>query len=293
MQEDQGCTQSKKYDGKDVGCDYHNILCVKWRNIPQRLCWTQMEFALFGFELSIGPTWSAAQISIAIVVTLTFAATARLVRGVSTSGATVGAVISLALYLSAGLRAFLVLVSVFLLTLLATRLGYGKKQRLGTAEKRGGRTASQVLANLAVGAVCAVAFALNGHAIFLLGCVSALAEAAADTVSSEYGQAVSHNPRLITTWNIVPPGTDGAVSLPGTFAGIIAATIVSFISASVHLLSWRWMVASIGAATMGMLFDSLLGASFERRHWLNNDAVNFLSTLVAALLAMSLGTMLR
>src|SRR5204863_7334565 len=100
--------------------------------------------------------------------------------------------------------------------------------------KRGGRTASQVLANLAVGAVCAVAFALNGHAIFLLGCVSALAEAAADTVSSEYGQAVSHNPRLITTWNIVPPGTDGAVRLPGTFAGMIAATIVSLIAASVH-----------------------------------------------------------
>jgi uncharacterized protein (TIGR00297 family) len=248
-----------------------------------------------GFELSVvdAPTRSAAQIFTAIVVTLTFAATARLVRGVSTSGAIVGALISLALYVSAGARAFLVLVSVFLLTLLATRLGYGKKQTLGTAEKRGGRTASQVLANLAVAAVCAVASALKGHTIFLLGCVSALAEAAADTVSSEYGQAVSQQPRLITTWNIVPPGTDGAVSLPGTFAGIIAAVIVSFISASLHLLSWRWMVVSIGAATMGMLFDSLLGASFERRHWLDNDTVNFLSTLVAALLAVFLGTMLR
>jgi uncharacterized protein (TIGR00297 family) len=254
-----------------------------------------MEFALFGFELSAFdvPTRSAAQISTAIVVTLTFAATARRVRGVSTSGAIVGAVLSLALYLSAGIGAFVVLVSVFLLTWLATRLGYGKKQRLGTSEKHGGRTASQVLANLAVGAVCAVAFALKGRAIFLLGCVSALAEAAADTVSSEYGQAVSQHPRLITTWDIVPPGTDGAVSLPGTFAGIIAAAIVSFISTSLHLLSWRWTVVSLGAAIIGMLFDSLLGASLERRHWVNNDAVNFLSTLVTALLAMFLGAMLR
>jgi uncharacterized protein (TIGR00297 family) len=254
-----------------------------------------MELTVFSFDLSgvDAPALSASQIAIAIAVTLVFAVTARLVRGVSTSGAISGAAISLALYLSAGSRPFLVLVSVFVLTLLATRLDYGKKQRLGTAEKRGGRTASQVLANLSVAALSAIAFAANADAIFLLTCVSALAEAAADTVSSEYGQAVSQRPRLITTWNIVSPGTDGAVSLPGTIAGIIAAAIVSFISASVHLLSWRWMVVSIGAATVGMLFDSLLGASFERRHWLNNDAVNFLSTLVAALLAMFLGAMLR
>jgi uncharacterized protein (TIGR00297 family) len=254
-----------------------------------------MELTVFSFDLSgvEPPALSASQIAIAIAVTLVFTVTARLLRGVSTSGAISGAVISLALYLSAGPRAFIVLVSVFVLTSLATRLGYGKKQTLGTAEKRGGRTASQVLANLAVGAVCAVAFAFKGHAIFLLGCVSALAEAAADTVSSEYGQTISQHPRLITTWNIVPPGTDGAVSLRGTFAGIIAAVIVSFISASVHLLSWRWMVVSLGAATIGMLFDSLLGASFERRHWVNNDTVNFLGTLVAALLAMFVGTMLR
>ena len=230
------------------------------------------------------------RIAIAIAVTLMFTATARLVRGVSTSGAIAGAVISLVLYLSAGAGAFLVLVSVFLLTLLATKSGYAQKQRLGTAEKREGRTASQVFANLAVGATAALVFFARSDNIFLLACVSALAEAAADTVSSEYGQAVSRQPRLITTWAIVPPGTDGAVSLAGTFAGIAAAVIVSAISASVQLLPWRSTVISTGAATFGMLFDSFLGASFERRHWLNNDAVNFLSTLVAALAAIFVAT---
>jgi uncharacterized membrane protein len=37
------------------------------------------------------------------------------------------------------------------------------------------------------------------------------------------------------------------------------------------------------AAILGLLVDSLLGAIFERRGWLNNDGVNFLSTLVSAL----------
>jgi uncharacterized membrane protein len=46
--------------------------------------------------------------------------------------------------------------------------------------------------------------------------------------------------------------------------------------------------AALGAVG-GLFVDSLLGATIERRGWLNNDAVNFLSTLAAALIA----TMLR
>jgi uncharacterized membrane protein len=42
--------------------------------------------------------------------------------------------------------------------------------------------------------------------------------------------------------------------------------------------------AALGAAG-GLFADSLLGATAERRGWLNNDAVNFLSTLVAAVMA--------
>jgi uncharacterized membrane protein len=38
----------------------------------------------------------------------------------------------------------------------------------------------------------------------------------------------------------------------------------------------------------GLFVDSLLGATIERRGWLNNDAVNFLSTLAAALMAILL-----
>jgi uncharacterized protein (TIGR00297 family) len=226
---------------------------------------------------------SGRQLCMALAVTLAFAGLARLVRGVTFSGAVAGAVICFVLYAGAGPGAFAALVSVFVLAWFTTRLGYQQKQKLGTAERREGRTASQVLANLSVAAACAAIYAtFNRNGIFLLAMAAALSEAAADTVSSELGQVRSQEARLITTWKQVPAGTDGGVSPAGTLAGIVAAALVSLVCFASGLLPTRWLGISVTAATAGMLADSYLGASLERRRWLNNNAVNFLSTLIAA-----------
>jgi uncharacterized protein (TIGR00297 family) len=115
--------------------------------------------------------------------------------------------------------------------------------------------------------------------------VAALAEAAADTVSSEYGQAASEDAVLITTRERVPAGTDGGISMAGTVAGIVAAVLVSLFGALADLLPWRWLWVSAIGAVAGMLADSLLGATLERKQVLGNDAVNLLGTLISALLA--------
>ena len=222
--------------------------------------------------------------AIAGLLTLSFAALARWVRGVTTAGAVAGAVSCFVLYLGGGPTAFAALVTVFVLAWFATRLGYQRKQNLGIAEKRDGRNASQVAANLGVATTCAATFVLGSHHFgWLLATASALSEAAADTVSSEVGQAFAHRARLITNWESVPAGTNGAVSLTGTLAGVAAAGIVSLVCAAGNLFPRDLLVVSAGAAILGMVADSFLGAWFERRGLLNNDSVNFLSTLVAAL----------
>ena len=225
---------------------------------------------------AVRPLWSA------VIVTVAFAALARWVRGVSFGGAIAGAGVCFLLCFGAGFGAFVVLVSVFVLTWISTRFGYRRKQKLGTAEKLDGRTALQVLANLAVAAGCAGLSALTGRTVFLLAVSAALAEAAADTVSSELGQARSAKARLITTWEEVAAGTDGGVSWTGTLAGMAAAASVSLVSLLAGLVPLKWLGVSIFAAVVGMIADSFLGALLERRRVLNNDAVNFLSTLVAA-----------
>jgi uncharacterized protein (TIGR00297 family) len=228
-------------------------------------------------------TSAARQLWIAGAVTVAFSALARWIRGVSPSGAVAGAIVCLLLYAGAGPGAFAALVSVFTLAWITTRLGHQRKGKLGIAEKQDGRTASQVLANLGVAAACAALYAAShGRAVFLFATAAALSEAAADTVSSELGQAGSDKARLITTWKQVPAGTDGGVSLIGTLAGIAAAALVSLVCVLSGLLPWKWLGAAVVAAVIGMFADSYLGAWLERRHLLNNDSVNFLSTLIAA-----------
>jgi uncharacterized protein (TIGR00297 family) len=93
---------------------------------------------------------------------------------------------------------------------------------------------------------------------------------------------------MITTLRTVDPGTDGAVSLAGTLAGIVAAAIVAGIGAMALRGSLALFWISVAGGVFGLLFDSLLGATLERRGWLNNDAVNFLSTASAVGFALGL-----
>jgi uncharacterized protein (TIGR00297 family) len=222
------------------------------------------------------PIWLVA------VVTLSFAGLARALRGVTLSGAVAGAAVCFVLYYAAGPGAFILLTLLFALTWFATRLGYQRKQKLGTAEKKGGRTASQVLANLGVAAACAATYHWRGNAAYLLAMCAALSEAAADTVSSEVGQSSGGEVRLVTNWRRVPAGTQGGVSLRGTLSGVGAALLVSLAAVLIGLLSPRRSLLSLVAALMGVTCDSYLGAGLESRGILNNNSVNFLGTLTSA-----------
>jgi uncharacterized protein (TIGR00297 family) len=115
--------------------------------------------------------------------------------------------------------------------------------------------------------------------------LAALAEATADTVSSEIGQAIGGRTWMLTTLKRVAPGMDGGISLWGTLAGLIGAAMVVVVGAFSMHLSARIAGFAMAGAAFGLFFDSLLGAMLERRGWINNDVVNFSSTLAAALMA--------
>ncbi len=250
----------------------------------------------------------AAGVLPALLLSSLLALTVFALRAATPAAALTGGLITACLALATpGLHTLVwPLLALFLLTFAATRFGRRRKEALGTAEGRRGRTASQVAANLGAAALATIPFftqrlsSLSALPIFdtpthitppgpsllaLTACVAALAEATADTLSSEFGQVLGGTPRLLTSLRSVPAGTDGAISLAGTLAGAAGAMIVVLIAAVALPLTPRAAAVAFGAAVAGLFFDSLLGATLEPRFLLNNDAVNFLSTLFASLAA--------
>jgi len=202
--------------------------------------------------------------------------------------------------------ALIPVLAVSLLAFGATRVGRSRKEQLGTAEERKGRRAAQIAANLGMAVLVSndamQAWLINSRLSEQLtpatmplatAALAALAEAAADTVSSEIGQVLGGTPRMLTTLRAAEPGTDGAISLAGTLAGVMAAGVVAGIGMITLRGSVTMLWVSCASGVFGLFFDSLLGASFERAGWLNNDAVNFLSTGSAAGMALGLMALVR
>ena len=225
------------------------------------------------------------------LIAILFAVIARIMGSVTNGGALAGLLIAFILMMAAGLAGFIPLATLFALTVLATRWGWRRKERLGLAESSGGRTAAQVLANLGAAACCAVPalWFPEFSDLLLAAAMAALAEAAADTVSSEIGQASARSAFLITGFRAVPLGTNGGVSFEGTVAGAAAACVVAWVSASFGVVSWFWIPVIAICGTAGMIIDSLLGATLENAGRMGNDSVNFVSTACAADLALVTG----
>ena len=235
----------------------------------------------------LGYAWASTPERLAVVagVTVFFALLARGVRGVSRSGACAGGLVCFALFGGAGPGAFATLVALFAATWVSTRLGYRRKQELGLAEQREGRNAGQVLANLAVSAAGALVFGATGNEACVVAVVAALAEAATDTVASEVGQSQRRDAWMITTGARVSAGTDGGITLFGTVAGLAAGLVIAVVALGCGIVAQSRLWIPVVAGFVGMLADSVMGATIQRRGWISNQGVNFVATLLAAVIA--------
>jgi uncharacterized protein (TIGR00297 family) len=224
------------------------------------------------------------QVLAAAFVPAVFATLAYALGMVSRGGAVGGSLVGAVIFVCLGPPGFTVLALFVVGGSLLTRLGYGRKRRAGTAEARGGRRgARNALANAGVAVVCALLAALSSPDAFAAAFVASLGAAFADTAESEVGQLYGRAPRLITTLRMVAPGTDGAISLPGTLAGFAAAALTAALGLVLGLVEGVAPMLLVAlAAFLGTVVDSLVGALAPR---IGNELTNVLCTLVAAVLA--------
>ncbi len=230
------------------------------------------------------------QLAIGVGVNLVLAVLGYRARSVSKSGASTGFVVGTAIYVCLDWRGYLLLLSFFVIGTACTKLGYQRKAEQGLAQEGGGRRGPRhALANTSVAAACALFAVTTPHfGLFALAFAAAFATKTSDTASSEIGQLWGRRTFSITSFKPVPRGTEGAVSLEGTVAGIVASVGVAALGAAVGLYGPAGALAVVVAAFIGTTLESLAGATLEKRGLLDNEAVNFLNTLVGALAAAAM-----
>lgn len=232
---------------------------------------------------------SASAAAIPLAVNLAVAIAGWAAGTVTIAGAVAGLIIGAVIWWAAGWQGWLLLLAAFAIAVATTKLGARRKAVLGIAEERGGRRgAGNAIANTGLAAWLAAIAALSPYREAALAAfVGALVAGSSDTVSSEVGKAYGRRTWLVTTLRRVPAGTSGAVSSEGTLAGAAAALLLAGAAAALGLIPIPLIVAIAAAAVVAAMVESVLGSTLEPRGLLNNDLLNFITTSVAAVLAIA------
>jgi uncharacterized protein (TIGR00297 family) len=201
-----------------------------------------------------------------------------------------------------GWPGYVVVMAYFLLGSGVTRIGMAQKVAAGIAEKRSGqRGPENVWGSAFAGTLCALGILLlprqaadwDGTSAWIsalaLGYVASFSTKLSDTTASEVGKVYGQRTFLITTLKPVPRGTEGAVSLEGTLAGIAASIVLALVGWAVGLISPLGIALCIVAAFIATNAESVIGATLQTRlTWLTNELVNVLNTLIGAIAAVGL-----
>jgi uncharacterized protein (TIGR00297 family) len=201
---------------------------------------------------------------------------------------------------SLGWQGYLVVLFYFIVGSAVTRIGMAQKEAEGIAEKRSGaRGPENVWGSALTGTLCALGIlavpvlypsvAPTVTSLLLLGFVASFSTKLSDTCASEVGKAYGKRTFLITTLQPVPRGTEGAVSLEGTLAGVVGSVAIAFVGWGVGLIDLVGVVWCVIAAFIATNLESLIGATLQAKiGWLTNEIVNILNTLIGAIAAVIL-----
>ncbi|KAM7280393.1 hypothetical protein ACFE04_007527 [Oxalis oulophora] len=238
------------------------------------------------------PTWQSALLNNLFIFLL---GSPILVTGLSASGIAAAFLLGTLTWRAFASSGFLLVATYFIIGTAVTKVKMAQKEAQGVAEKRKGRRGpASVIGSSFAGCVCAYLsiFGIGGDAflrLWQLGFVASFCTKLSDTVSSEIGKAYGKTTYLVTNFKVVPRGTEGAVSVEGTFAGLFASVLLASVGCYLGLVNAPEAAISVIASQIANVGESIVGASFQDKEgfqWLNNDVVNVINISMGAILAV-------
>ena len=208
-------------------------------------------------------------------------------------------------------RGLLLLGSFFLTSTIWSKYKANKKKSIeDIVEKGSSRDHYQVLANGGAAAFAGIMMSLFPSNWWLVFFLAVLSTSNSDTWASELGVLSKRPPFHIKKKMFVPRGTSGAVSILGLMASFWGALLIGCLGALLFDGSFVFLLCVTLGGFLGCLFDTLIGASLQEeftcricgtkteRHehcqastlrvkgflGLNNDVVNFVSSIIGGLL---------
>jgi len=193
------------------------------------------------------------------------------------------------------------------------------KERLDLIFEKGStRDAAQVWANGGIAGLAVIAGALYPDPALFIAYLGALGAAAADTWGTEIGVLGRGRTLSVVTMRPVERGTSGGISAVGTLGAAVGALSVGLAGAFWSDRPLVAIITAIVAGLLGMLIDSLIGATLQARYrcsrcgaiterrlhcdvpatliaghrWVTNDVVNTACTLTGAAVAYILARLL-
>jgi uncharacterized protein (TIGR00297 family) len=149
-----------------------------------------------------------------------------------------------------------------------------------------------------------LSYLFHSEHLYLMA-VAGIAVATADTWATLFGIRLAPNgTRIITTWKKAEAGSEGGISLPGTFAALLGAVLIGFVLLLFPRENrYAALIAVVTGGFSGCMVDSYLGAAFQSQNrffsvggnssWpIGNDMVNWLATGAGAVICLILYTIL-
>ncbi len=240
-------------------------------------------------------------------------------RYLDRDGAVAGIMVGSIILIGLGWPALIIMMVFFTFSTFSTRLKYSYKRQLGFGQEKGGKRGwRNTLANGGIAASSALADLFFGGQIFFAAFLGAIATSMADTLATEIGLLSRSRPRLITNLRKkVGAGTSGGISLLGELMVIIGSLLIGILAVFFEFSSipiFTVILIALSGGIIGSHVDSILGAtiqsmnrcivcgaitesnnhhnklteSFKGFRIIENNTVNFLSTLTGASVAVSI-----